>query len=1197
MTTLNDPTRSTHTPTQVSGSDQLRELRDSIARILRWIRIRAVMKWGVVLAITLAVMIGVDALMHFGVTIRLIMLGSLLAGGYFLYKRWIAPALHIRMLPSDLALNSPDEQLPISIPDQLRTGSATLAALIDLPPSDQSTQELAPDERAIESSLSAAIQSRALNSADTQSGHVSMGSTPKLQMLLLGLTLAVVLGAAIMIPSSVTIGVPRIAAPWSSIQWPKRFGITLPEIASFHPTDRAMVVGAQIGPATEGGSPTVRWRIVGPAEDQRSTIIQWTSLALNKQGNRNQSSQADAHTWFEQLIPVQTVSTTSIPDGSILEYQIQTRDDKSRTQRVMLVHPPKLVQISARTTLPAYALEAGLDQTSEPADITEPSGNAMSKSTFTSGFQSVLPDSLVLGPVLAGSTLELEWQYDSPVRSDPNDAFGSVQTTHTLEQSATLRIAPTDTYGLSPRAPSTVYLQVLPDAAPDAIITNPTSELVIGQRATVPIEANTQDDLGLVYASITSTLIRDQKSTTDELFAITPAQSLTESMSWTLDMQSAGAAPGDQILIRATARDIKGLESFSAPRTIRIVEDRVIVDRIDAQLGSLGEVLRRLDDQQKELITQASTPNQPSAREQSTLTDQIQARAQNAQSLLEQLAQSKIDDPRLMPTLRAVQESLEQAQESSERAEQSLQREQTDQAVDRMEDVRDELGQAIEQLDRGQDTWLARRSIEDLRSQVQSVLDDTQQLGQQTGGRSVDQLSEDERSTLQKILDKQRRIAQQARDTIDQLDERADELEDKNPTGAQGIRDAATQGRNAGVEEQLSDAGDALEQNQTSSAAGNQQQVLDELDEMLEQIDEAQRNRDSALRRKLASLMETIKSLIEDQQLEITRLDQNQPMLDASLIALRSNTLSARDDAATAFPETRNIADSLTSASDAQAGAITALRANPPELANARQQELSAVVHLENALDEAKQQDEMAADRQAEQLRKELRAKYQEALKAQSQITLETEPLIGDRLTRRQRADARQLAQQERTLKDELQVMLDETAELADAPIFTLAHDQIDLLLESIKEQLASPAITESTLLDQQGVSTILSALVEVLGDAQQDQSDDFEDGQAGGGGGQGGSGAQEPVIPPVAQLQLLKSLQQLTATRTRALAETESPDPARVRQIGELQRELAEKGIELIQSMNPDPPADEQQIEPDSDPKPDTDPDPGTQP
>ena len=327
--------------------------------------------------------------------------------------------------------------------------------------------------------------------------------------------------------------------------------------------------------------------------------------------------------------------------------------------------------------------------------------------------------------------------------------------------------------------------------------------------------------------------------------------------------------------------------------------------------------------------------------------------------------------------------------------------------------------------------------------------------------------------------------------------------------------------------------------------------------------------------------MESIEAVIEDQKFELSQLDQPNDQLDESMIALRSNTLSIRDEARAAYPETQAIADSLDRAGESQSKAILALRSNPADYQSARESELAALVHLQAALEEAKRQDEQAAQRQSEQKRDEIRTKYQEALENQSQLILETEPLVNDRLDRRQRAKARQLAALHADLQELLSAMLEETEELSEAPMFSLAHEQIDLLLERVREGLGGSSIEATTVLDQQSVAVILQSLVDVLGNSSQGEQSEFEDGQGDGGGGEGGGGGgEQPVIPPIAQLQLLRTLQQLTATQTRALGEDPDADPARVQQIGDLQRDLAQRGQQLIEQMNPQAPNDEEMNE-----------------
>jgi len=1132
MTTLNHPSRSTDPST----------LESSVARVVRRLRTRGVVRvvGCVVGAVSIAVLL--DSFFHLPSTARWILLAGIACLVVWMVRRLIRDVFNINIRPSDLALNLADDSPADRSTNHQRSA---IAAIADLPD---------PANDRIQHRLIESIASRSASHVDPSRPRVQLRSRSMNEMLAIFAGLLLIGLGVIAQPTLMTIGARRVAMPWTQVQWPKQFGIMLPEVASTHPSDRALIARATIGPSTDNAEARVRWRLI---DADGSPIVRWTSLVLNRQQDR---------TRYEQLIPIHTISALNIPIGSTLEYRIETKDDRSEVQRLRIVHPPKLQRVEIESTLPEYAKSILADDSESP---------------FVQGMRTLAPLSLSVGPILAGSNLSTTWVFDSNVHAQgtEQDNTNTITRTQQINESGILTIVPIDQYGFSPRAAMDVFVRVVPDAPPEAILQTPSTDLAVGQRAVIDLRGFATDDLGLAEVSVVAVGQNESAQDMHPLYNASPDRSRELSIPAELDLSTLGLKSGSQLELRVHAVDILGQETRSVPRMIRVVEDREIVKRVESQLGSIGEILRRLDGRQRELSEQLDDGAAVNPDDQAALTTQIDARSKAAQRLLDILEQSNIEDPQLTPMLSGIDDILSEAREQSQRATDALEREQDEQASDRMESVRDQLGTAIAMLDRGQDTWLARRSIEELRSKVQELLDETNQLGQQTAGKSIDQLSEDQRSMLQKILDKQKRATQQARDTIDALDKQADALEENNPTGAQGIRDAATQGRNSGVEEQLAQSGDELAENQTSSAAATQQQVLEELDNMIEQIEQAQKNRDSALRRKLASIMESIQGLLEDHEHELGRLDEGLPNLDRPMIIIRDNTLAVRDDAAEAFPETQSIAESMTKASDSQNDAITALRAEPQNQATARQSELSAMAHLQAALEEAQRQDEQAADRQAQQLREELRSKYQDALDQQAQISLETSPLVGQPLNRRQRAAARQLSGREDSLSDVLRTMLEETEELSEAPIFSLAHDQLEQLFDSVSAELNEQSVDPMVSSDQQGIATILTALIDVLGNQSQPQSDEFEDGQGGDGGGQGGGG-QEPVIPPIAQLQLLRTLQQLAATQTRALSEQDAPDQNRVRKNGQMQRELAEKGQRLIEEMNPARPSDEQPIE-----------------
>ncbi len=810
MTTLNDPT---WTPDQTShkssGASVGSSLRDSITRVRTRLLMLGVIRWMGTLIGILAICILLDLWLHLSAAPRVVMLVALIWIGVALYRKWIITARRVDPSPSDMALN---------ITHAGGTPNSTIAAIVDLPSATEGER--------IEQALTGAIRSRASRHLDQSSARATLRTGPMYEMLAVLLGLLLVAVVTLRTPSLATIGVPRIITPWTQLQWPKRFGIALGDLPMHHPSDRAFIARATVGPSTSDPNAKVRWRLVGPGRVSRETIIGWTALTLNPQGSSKRASTGSEdepkHTRYEQLIPIHTLTASSIPDGSTLEFRIETRDDRTTTQRVTIVHPPKLERVIATVTLPEYA-----------SSINEPS------STYLQGTRELSPSALALGPVLAGSTVTLDWEFDTDVRetSSTGNFASIIQTTHTPEENSTVSVLPVDAHAFTPRTPTDVFLRVIKDTPPDATITTPSTDLVVGRRALIEIDARVSDDLGLVESSIIATL-PPSNDDLDQVLIQTRYQDaeLIANVQTSLDLEGIEITPGQAVELRASAHDINEQETQSPPRSVLIVEDSEIVERVETQLGTIGEILRRLDDRQRELQQQiqddqsADQPINPS--DQQALTDQIQTRVNAARSLAQRLSQSRIDDGQLTPMLEALESSLVDAQEASQDTTESIEREDTERAQEGMEDVRDELARAISMLDRGQDTWLAKRSIEELRSKVESLLQDTKALSNQTGGKSIDQLSEDDRSMLQKILDKQRRVTQDARETIDQLDEQADALDENNPTGAQGIRDAATQGRNSGIEEQLAQAGEEIAQNQTSSATATQEQVLEELDDL-----------------------------------------------------------------------------------------------------------------------------------------------------------------------------------------------------------------------------------------------------------------------------------------------------------------------------------------------------------------------------
>ncbi len=143
------------------------------------------------------------------------------------------------------------------------------------------------------------------------------------------------------------------------------------------------------------------------------------------------------------------------------------------------------------------------------------------------------------------------------------------------------------------------------------------------------------------------------------------------------------------------------------------------------------------------------------------------------------------------------------------------------------------------------------------------------------------------------------------------------------------------------------------------------------------------------------------------------------------------------------------------------------------------------------------------------------------------------------------------------------------TQEMDEAKVFDYAHARLDQTAALISGQLKEGTAPASVGRDQMSIVRILQGLLDAVNDQDKKDKDKFREEDDGGGGG-GGSGGQQPLIPPVAELKLLRYLQQEAADRTRAAADA-GADNAELDSVARLQHDLADQGKALLDKLKPD--------------------------
>lgn len=1018
----------------------------------------------------------------------------------------------------------------------------------------------------------------------------------------LALSLVALLGTiAVQWPDHSRTGVQRVLTPWSEARWPRRYPVVDLYLAAVHPIDQHLPLRAALVRTPDrigAGAVEAHYRIVeGEGLLARAGPTRRVVLTDQQRGVDlvdGSAPHAEQGRLFERLIePAAFEGPREQGRAVFFEYWLATRDDRSVTRRVRLVRRPALEQATASVTPPAYAADAGAEGGILTGRV--PVGSA------------------ALGPVLAGSRVEVELRFNKPLpvgerpewlapldEASPEPALhepdGAVlRIAAAPDRSASITVGVTDEHGLSPSDPVVISLEVIPDAAPEAVIAEPAHDEAVLATAVVTIEAEGRDDLGVAWAH----LVREVARAPEDSSGAPPEPGSPETLAraepgapfgrrlalgHTLDLAPLGLTAGDEVRLWAVAQDSLGAwnpaarePSLSPVRTLRVIAQAELVEQMRGELAGLRRTLERLDAEQAELEGLLGDPEAGVAQRQAALSQRIELQQALVQRLAQRQDRNALDDEALRGLLADAGSLLESARRSSDEAAADADtpeaRREVEQAQSR---VRDDLGRLAELLDRGEDGWLVRRDVERLLAEQRRLREETAAAGGQTVGRSLDQLDARELTTLERIAQRQRDAAEQAAAAVDELADRARQLAQADPAQSAAMSSAAARARERQVGDRLAEAAEQIAQNQTGLAQQAQDDAIEALEGVLDELDQADRARDSALRRQLASLVDSIKALITRQERELERLPATPDLasLGEGLIALNQNTLSVLAQTQ-ADPALAGVGASIDRASQAQREAIAAARSGEDDRAEVERLQRASLVALRRALEEAEAQLQQAEQREQDRVRRELRQAYREALEEQAALTGQTEPLIGQDLTRRQRSDARALSGRQDELRGRLAELLTRTEGLADARVFALAHRRLDTLMTDAAADLAAGTPTPRTARHQRSATQLLASLTEALKDPAPPSSD-FDTGQQQAGGGQGGQGQggqPQPAIPPVAELMLLRSMQEQVRTLTRDIDDAPgAPAQTDIAEAATLQRDLSEHAAELIQRLQAPP-------------------------
>lgn len=498
--------------------------------------------------------------------------------------------------------------------------------------------------------------------------------------------------------------------------------------------------------------------------------------------------------------------------------------------------------------------------------------------------------------------------------------------------------------------------------------------------------------------------------------------------------------------------------------------------------------------------------------------------------------------------------------------------------VDAQQRVRDELGDLISLLDRNEDTWVINQQLQALLEEQQQLRTDTQRLRDQTLGRDLSELTELELSELDRIAMRQRELEEEASNLIEESRERAQDLESVDPQAAQGLRDAADTAQREELERNMQEASQQAQQNQLQNAQQSQQQAIDTLQRMQERMNQ-DRAQTQELQRRLESLVDSIKRLVTVQENEINALaeavfQENFAGRDRAMIRLQQNTQAVGGEARAAGPRAARVARAIDRAADAQGAAIGALRATPVESDRANEAEERSLELLKEALTEAEALQEQLEEEEIRQQREALMEGYRQLIEQQVALRGDTVELAEQQpLDRRGLVEARRFSTLEEDIRRTMDQLRRDNEDVANSMVFNHVHDLVDGAAMTVRDDLRDGKVGVLVTDRQQFIADAIGRLLQALEEEQQDDNP-FEDGQQGSEGGQQGGGqpGEGQLIPPIAELKLLRGLQEQIYELTRQSDARSDLDAAArretLRDLGQRQRELHDLGQRVIEQM-----------------------------
>ncbi|MCH7812857.1 MAG: hypothetical protein IID40_02430, partial [Planctomycetes bacterium] len=1117
---------------------RLTDLRDTVRRRLVLYGLCAVTAGGVLAALGL---IAVDWLLWLPGPLRLVLGLAYLVGGLAAVWYWIVQPLQRQLSLSQLAGKL--EQY------MWRLGDGTLGRFEDRLSSTVDFLLGSP-------AGSEEMRRRVISNTDRIVEHVRFTDALSLRPLAAsGAALAVTALLASIVwlqaPGFGSIGLRRYAAPFADLQWPRRVEIVP---LSF---DTRVAVGEAVNlelRIARGMTASLR-----PLVRLRGADGNVTNQSMQRQG-------ADLY----------TCTISAITEDLTCWFRAGDDTTRHRPLHIKVIQRPAVVDALVVVDPPDYAPQAesvALDL--RGGLLTATRGSRVQLTVRTSKPIQALPHRF--------ADAELVFSEGPATALQFADDFQTLTGTFELDSDKQFRIRLLDRDGFDNPAGRLHRIVARPDQPPNVVILEPKALTEVTPHGSVSLLIRADDDYGITALELAGRS-RDQ----DQPFVIP----LTEAMAvaptgdrvlalcehlWSI--ASLGLAPGDVLHFHAQATDnyayrgAAAQQGFSAELRLKVISQADFEARLRDRIALWQDRIRqaRMDQAalQDETRTQAALAESKDAppgtqahsavilaRRQARLADRVRDLAKRFDRLRRQIelniAQPEGGESAMSEQIAALADLLKRTAAGPMRsASRRLAQAGGDEATNRrtlleqadgdQQTSLEALARTLRLMDRWGDFQEVVTKTRDLFDRQQELHARTVRQGKQTMGRLPESLTADEQAELKRTTRRQRQLAEDARNLLERLRRLSERLRQKDPAGADALDQALRAALAGEVVEHMDAAAEAIEANRTGAALIDQRTAETALSRMLAGLQERQGRQLAELAKRVEDAGQAVAEILRQQR---ERLDAN---LEARGVeaadqvfhqqaprqrTVKRNTLRLADDLYD-MPGVSGPAGLVRQAVGPMDQAATNLEEARSSDAEAAQTE--AVDLLTQAVADLDEMARKINDEAAKRSLAVVRAGLEAIRNRQQDVNDKTELLIeraadARKLTRAEYRRAARLAR----IQDEQRPAIEELLpRLGRAPVYQWVLETVLELVDQSGEALRRRALDEDLAENQQRIVGELDVLIDALQQAAQPhQPDRYAEGSSSG-GGQPTRAAQQSAIPSVAELLVLRTMQQQLNDRT----------------------------------------------------------------